>query len=98
MAASPEEVSLLVERCGGRVVIAAVNSPCSVVVSGDDQAVARWCGSASAGVAYPGFAGESRVSLTVYGRDGGEVSGCGAGVVVRDRAYPGDLECRLVRL
>ncbi|MGB6162267.1 MAG: type I polyketide synthase, partial [Pseudonocardiaceae bacterium] len=39
VAASPEEVSLLVERCGGRVVIAAVNSPCSVVVSGDDQAV-----------------------------------------------------------
>ena len=39
VAASPEEVSLVVEGCGGRVVIAAVNSPASVVVSGDDAAV-----------------------------------------------------------
>jgi acyl transferase domain-containing protein/NADP-dependent 3-hydroxy acid dehydrogenase YdfG len=40
VAAPVGEIFPVVEGCGGRVVIAAVNSPGSVVVSGDDAAVA----------------------------------------------------------
>ncbi|MGH3684138.1 MAG: acyltransferase domain-containing protein, partial [Pseudonocardiaceae bacterium] len=44
VAASEEELSLLIAGCAGRLAIAAVNSPNSVVISGDDKEMATVLG------------------------------------------------------